>query len=46
LKFTGETNRFAGDLAVTRTGRYDVTVWAYNAKTGNTGAASYSVDVP
>jgi hypothetical protein len=46
LKFTGETNRFAGDLAVTRAGRYDVTVWAYNAKTGNTGAASYSVDVP
>ena len=46
LKFSGETNRFAGEFAVTRTGRYDVTVWAYNAKTGNTGAASYRVDVP
>jgi hypothetical protein len=46
LKFSGETNRFAGELAVTRAGRYDITVWAYNARTGNTGAASYSVDVP
>ncbi len=46
LKFTGETNRFAGELAVTRAGRYDITVWAYDARTGNTGAASYSVDVP
>ena len=46
LKFSGETNRFVGDLPAIRTGRYDVTVWAYDARTGNTGAASYSVDVP
>jgi hypothetical protein len=46
LKFSGETNRFAGDLAVTGAGRYNITVWAYDARTGNTGAASYSVDVP
>jgi hypothetical protein len=46
LKFSGETNRFAGDLAVTRTGRYDVTVWAHNARTGNSGAASYTMEVP
>jgi hypothetical protein len=46
LQFSGETNRFAGDLTLTRTGRYDITVWAHNATTGNTGAASYSVDVP
>jgi hypothetical protein len=45
LNFTGETNRFAGELAAPATGRYVVTVWAHNARTGNTGAASYAVDV-
>jgi hypothetical protein len=45
LRFSGETNRFASELPVTKAGRYNIMVWAYNAKTGNTGAASYSVDV-
>lgn len=46
LAFTGETNRFAGTFTVPAAGRYDVTVWAHNSKTGNTGAARYTVDVP
>ena len=46
LAFTGETNRFAGAIAVPATGRYQITVWAHNSKTGNTGATNYTVDVP
>lgn len=45
LAFTGETNRFAGKATLPGPGRYQVTVWAHNPKTGNTGAASWSVDV-
>lgn len=45
LAFTGETNRFAGKATLPGPGRYEVTVWAHNPKTGNTGAASWSVDV-
>jgi hypothetical protein len=46
LEFTGETNRFAGSVAVAGSGRHEITVWAHNAKSGNTGAARYTVDVP
>lgn len=46
LSFTGETNRFAGSIATPAAGRYEVTLWAHNSKTGNTGAASYTLDVP
>jgi hypothetical protein len=46
MAFTGQTNRFAGDTAVPAAGRYHVTIWAHNEKTGNTGAAQYTVDVP
>jgi hypothetical protein len=45
LAFTGETNRFAGKATLPGPGRYQVTVWAHNPKTGNTGATSWSVDV-
>jgi hypothetical protein len=46
LTFTGETNRFAGSLPAPPSGRYQVTVWAHNAKTGNTGVGRATVDVP
>ncbi len=46
LAFTGQTNRFSGESPVSKPGRYEVTVWAHNAKTGNTGVASYTVQVP
>jgi len=46
LAFTGQTNRFAADVQVPAAGRYRVTIWAHNSKTGNTGAAQYTVDVP
>ena len=46
LAFTGETNRFAGAIAVPAPGRYLITVWAHDSKTGNTGATHYTVDVP
>jgi hypothetical protein len=46
LDFTGQTNRFAGSMTVSASGRYRIILWAHNAKTGNTGAARYTVDVP
>jgi hypothetical protein len=46
LAFTGQTNRFAGAAMVPTSGRYQVTIWAHNSKTGNTGATRYTVDVP
>lgn len=46
LAFTGETNRFAAAIAAPASGRYQITVWAHDSKTGNTGAARYTMDVP
>lgn len=46
LEFTGETNRFAGSVPLAGPGRHEITVWAHAAKTGNTGAARYTIDVP
>lgn len=46
LAFTGEANRFAGAVAAPAPGRYQITVWAHDSKTGNTGASRYTMDVP
>jgi hypothetical protein len=46
LEFTGETNRFSGTAPLAAAGHHEVTIWAHDAKTGNTGAARFSVDVP
>jgi hypothetical protein len=46
LAFTGQTSRFLGESPVSKPGRYQVTVWAHNARTGNTGVASSTVQVP
>jgi hypothetical protein len=46
LAFTGETNRFAGAIAAPAPGHYQITLWAQDSRTGNTGAARYSLDVP
>jgi hypothetical protein len=43
LEFTGQTNRFSGTAPLAAAGPYDVTLWAHNAKTGNTGVAHFSV---
>lgn len=43
LAFSGEANRFQGSFVPEAPGLYAVTIWAHNAKTGNTGAATYSV---
>lgn len=43
LSFSGEPNRFEGSYTAEAPGLHDVTIWAHNAKTGNTGAARYSV---
>jgi hypothetical protein len=37
LPFTGKTSTFAADMLVEQTGSYEVTVYAYNIETGNTG---------
>lgn len=37
LTFAGETSQFAGSVPVTEPGIYDVTVYAHNPETGNTG---------
>lgn len=37
LAFTGKNSTFAQDIIVDSAGSYEVTVYAYNAKTGNTG---------
>jgi hypothetical protein len=46
LEFTGQTNRFAGTASPVAPGHHDVTIWAHNAKTGNTGAVRFSVEAP
>ncbi|WP_420429465.1 hypothetical protein [Algiphilus sp.] len=43
LAFSGEANRFQGSYKPEAPGLYAVTIWAHNANTGNTGAATYSV---
>ena len=43
LAFGGEPNRFQGSYTPDAAGLYTVTIWAHNAKTGNTGAATYSI---
>lgn len=43
LTFSGEPNRFQGSFTPKAPGLHKVTIWAHNAKTGNTGAARYSV---
>jgi hypothetical protein len=45
LEFTGPSNRFSGTGPLTA-GPHDVTIWAHNAKTGNTGVARFSIGVP
>lgn len=37
LRFTGETNLFAGKVTIKEKGNYEITVYAYDAATGNTG---------
>jgi len=37
LEYAGETSQFAGALAITEAGVYDVAVYAYNPANGNTG---------
>ena len=37
LEFTGPTNRFSGTAQLPTAGPHEVTIWAHNAKTGNTG---------
>ena len=46
LEFTGAANRFSGTAPLTASGPHEVTVWAHNAKTGNTGVARFSFDAP
>lgn len=46
LAFSGEPNRFAGEVALPGAGRYAVTLWAHNARTGNSGVARLTVDAP
>lgn len=46
LAFSGEPNRFAGEVTLPGAGRYAVTLWAHNARTGNSGVARFTVDAP
>jgi len=46
LEFTGPTNRFSGTTALATAGPHEVTIWAHNAKTGNTGVARFSIEGP
>ena len=46
LEFTGPTNRFSVTAPLATVGAHDVTIWAHNAKTGNTGVARFSIEAP
>ena len=37
LEYAGETSRFRGTFRAAEPGAYEVTVFAYDAATGNTG---------
>jgi hypothetical protein len=46
LAFSGEPNLFAGELPAPAPGRIEVTLWAHNANTGNSGVSRYTLDLP
>jgi hypothetical protein len=46
LSFTGTTGLYAGELPVRDKGDYDVTIYAYDPKTGNTGVDRTVFSVP
>lgn len=46
LEFTGPANRFSGTGALAAAGPHEVTIWAHNPKTGNTGVARFSIEGP
>ncbi len=46
LEFTGPSNRFSGTAPLAGSGPHEVTIWAHDAKTGNTGVARFSLDAP
>ncbi|MBI5055991.1 MAG: hypothetical protein HZB61_05175 [Nitrospirae bacterium] len=45
LGFAGTPSLFKGELNVTRSGTYEVTVYAYDPQTGNTGVNKKTVKV-
>lgn len=46
LTYSGKTSQFAGDVRVEESGVYDITVYAYDPRTGNTGLDRTTFIVP